>query len=127
MVGHRPRTSSRDRSEVDATSGLSEFDRIAGPLAVARWDENNNKRNTRLSDDAVAEIADHLDRAGWKVLDSLPPKDRSKLALHNQRVGKEAVKTFTALLNHPKFVIPLRWRLNNAIKTYNKTTIKATM
>jgi hypothetical protein len=79
-----------------AVANLAAFDQLAGRLAHELWRTDLPKRNTRLSDEALGEIAAKLDEAGLSLQKSLPKATRRKVAEVNQRAGRAYDGSFSA-------------------------------
>jgi hypothetical protein len=103
-----------------AVSELSIFDRIAGAMVSERWEENPQKRNTNLSLESLLEIATELDRAKFKLLDVLQPKQKVALLKHNDLMASKGIKTFERAAKNPTFSHMLRRRLYVARDTYSR-------
>jgi hypothetical protein len=102
------------------TSQLSEFDRTTGKLAYDRT------QNGRLSADAVRQIAEELDAAGFILKEGLQTAQWRPIAEYNKKYAKKAVKTFAAAAANPKFVRCIRRRYYVARERYRKTQVPIT-
>jgi len=72
------------------------FVTTAGQLMVG------NFKNGRLSDEAFGIIAKALDEAGFQLLENLVPAQRKKVAEHNTKHPKNAIKTFQQAARHAR-------------------------
>jgi hypothetical protein len=97
---------------------LSPFDKVAGPLVIANWEEVSSKGKTHLPAEALMLIAIELDRSGLTVLDNLQPAQRDALGSHNQRAGKKTDKSFEETIQNKRFVRFVRRRLYVARERY---------
>lgn len=104
-------------------SALSHFDQVAGPLVIDHWSDVPLTGKTHLSAKALGKIAIELDRSGLKLLESLQPKPRKVLGLHNQKAGNKATKSFENAVQNKLFVTSVRRRLYVARDRY-KTALK---
>ena len=93
---------------------LSEFDRRAGKLVCDRT------QNSKLSPDAVRQIAAELDAAGFVLADNLQPAQWKPIADYNRKYSKRSIKNFAAAASDPKFVRSIRRRLYVARDRYRK-------
>lgn len=84
---------------------LSPFDELAGRLTTTNW------KDGKLSLDALHEIAHALDEAGFSLLDQLQPASRKRIAQHNQKYSKKAIKTFHQAVCDQRFVYAIRRRM----------------
>ena len=61
---------------------LSMFDQVAGPLVIAKWQDSSQRRNIRLSTEALLEIAIELDQSDFSLIEALQPAQRAALKDH---------------------------------------------
>lgn|GEM_PF-2594422 len=97
---------------------LKPFDKYAGPLAAAKWDDKLAKAHMRLSDDALEEITAKLDSSGVSFKEMLSPKWRARLTAYNQKHNHRAIKSFAAAIKSHDFERLIRRRIYCARKRY---------
>jgi hypothetical protein len=93
---------------------LSAFDELAGRLTAQHW------KDRRLSQDALHEIAQALDKASFALKDELQPTQWRPIAQHNQKFALDAIKTFEEAVRRPMFVRSIRKRLYLARERFKK-------
>lgn len=94
------------------TKPLSEFDLLAGRFMAG------NSAKSKLSEEALKDIAATLDTEGFPLKDHLQPSQWKLIAEFNQKYSKAAVKTFTKAVERSQFVRSIRRRLYVAHHRY---------
>lgn len=110
---------------ISAVPDLPAFDQFAGPLVIGKWDEKTVRRNTRLTEEALQEIAVELDNTKVKLFDVLRPKQREGLMKYNELMSRNGINTFEALAKSDRFSRILRRRLYVARQQYIVAAAKA--
>jgi hypothetical protein len=67
---------------------ISPFDQLAGKMYC------DGSEDQKLSKELLMQIADAVDKAGFRILKELQPAQRKPIAKHNQKFAKSAIKTF---------------------------------
>jgi len=93
---------------------LSDFDRIAGPLFIEHW------KNDELSASSLESIASTLDAEGFQLKDNLQPAQWKPISEYNQKHSRVAIRTFAGAVRRPQFARSVRRRLYLARDRYKK-------
>jgi hypothetical protein len=93
---------------------LSDFDRIARPLVVEHW------KNDEFSASSLEFIASRLDAEGFQLPGNLQPAQRKPLSEYNMKHSISPIKSFGAAVRRPQFARSVRRRLYLARDRYKR-------
>lgn len=93
---------------------LNSFDSFAGGLVLAKWTAKG------LFSDDLLEIARQLDSKDFRLKDCLQAAQWEPISAHNQKLARNAVRTFEGAAQDHRFVRSIRRRLYLARDRYRK-------